>query len=364
MATNPMQRKTRNAFFLGVVAMLLIAAIVVALLYVKISNQNKEINKYKLETAMVYILNQDVESGQILTADMFTMKSVPRVTIPADAEGIANQTVGEVFAQRSFCDTNGNYIYFSGEKYFVNVNGTQRDVYKIGANGDQEVAKTLTLNDKAYYYTGQNNTGRVDITVATNAIVSKIKLQANTIITTSMIARASDVTTDDLREQEYNVISLPVDLMSGEYVDIRLMLPNGQDYVVASKKQVTVPVVNGQYLADTIKVKMTEKDILTVSSAIVENYQIEGSKLYATKYAEAGVQNVAAVTYRPTDEVVDLINRDENIVNKAINGLRDRINDAKNRFGNEDNITKKTEESATSALEARQQYLQSLGGAN
>ena len=97
MATNPMQRKTRNAFLLGMIITLLIAAVVVGLLYMKIKNQNDEIKKYKLDAAIVYVLNQDVESGQVLTADMFTMKSVPRITIPTDAEGIANQSVGEVF---------------------------------------------------------------------------------------------------------------------------------------------------------------------------------------------------------------------------------------------------------------------------
>ncbi len=33
---------------------------------------------------------------------------------------------------------------------------------------------------------------------------------------------------------------MPMDLVTGDYIDIRLMLPNGQDFIVVSKKEVTI----------------------------------------------------------------------------------------------------------------------------
>ena len=45
-------------------------------------------------------------------------------------------------------------------------------------------------------------------------------------------------TLDDLRKQEYNMLVLPSQLATGEYIDIRLALPTGQDYVVLGKKKV------------------------------------------------------------------------------------------------------------------------------
>ena len=85
MATNPMQKKSRISFLLGMLLMLIIAALVVAMLYMKIKDQQEEIQKYKTSTTNVYVLSQDVKSGQILEPSMFTQKQVSRNTIPANA---------------------------------------------------------------------------------------------------------------------------------------------------------------------------------------------------------------------------------------------------------------------------------------
>ena len=76
MATNPMQKKSRISFILGMLLMLVIAAVVVAFLYMKIQNQEKEIQQYKNSTSTVYVLNQDVKSGQVLTSSMFITKQI------------------------------------------------------------------------------------------------------------------------------------------------------------------------------------------------------------------------------------------------------------------------------------------------
>lgn len=67
--------------------------------------------------------------------------------------------------------------------------------------------------------------------------VSKVELPAGTIITKDMVAEAGDETTDDQRVQEYNMIMLPSELRNGQYIDIRYKLPNGADFIVASKKK-------------------------------------------------------------------------------------------------------------------------------
>ncbi len=57
--------------------------------------------------------------------------------------------------------------------------------------------------------------------------------------------KGNNTTSDDVRKQEYNVIVLPTQIQTGDYVDIRLSMPNGQDYIVASKKNVEIPVIDG-----------------------------------------------------------------------------------------------------------------------
>ncbi len=147
------------------------------------------------------------------------------------------------------------------------------------------------------------------------------------------------------------------------------MLPNGQNYIVTSKKKVSIPIVNGQYVADTIQLNLTEEEILLLSCAIIENYQIDGSKLYATRYTEAGSQSAATVTYYPNRSVQTLLDNDPNMVRKAINGIiqkrqtiRDAIDKSVSDDGKSENISTKSETSITSTLEQRKNYLQGLTG--
>ena len=200
-------------------------------------------------------------------------------------------------------------------------------------------------------------------------------MDKNTIITVNMIAKSNEKTTDDLRKQEYNMLVLPSQLQTGEYIDIRLALPSGQDYIVASKKQVEIPQVSGIDVEDSIWVKMTEDEIITMNNAIVDAYRILGSKIYVTTYTEAGTQKAATPTYVPSREVALLIQNDPNIVATAKNELiarynnnsstrNDVLNSAISNSGEdgEENVKTKVEETITNSKENRKQYLDSLGG--
>ena len=90
MAVNPMQRKARNSFLLGIIITLLITGIVIVLLFLqlkKVKDEQAEEAKLKVN---VYTLTQDVKSGQVLTEDMFSLKSVNRTTIPNNATSVAS----------------------------------------------------------------------------------------------------------------------------------------------------------------------------------------------------------------------------------------------------------------------------------
>ena len=115
-------------------------------------------------------------------------------------------------------------------------------------------------------------------------LVMKVGVPANSIVTKDMVAEVDGQATDDQRIQEYNMIILPSELRNGDYVDIRVRFPKGQDYIVVAKKKIE------QCTADTIWVKLTEEEILSLGNAIVESYTAEGTKLYATTYTEPGLQ--------------------------------------------------------------------------
>ena len=50
MATNPMQRKARNSFLLGMLVMVLISGVVIAFLFIQLMNKNK---KFHLKNIVV-----------------------------------------------------------------------------------------------------------------------------------------------------------------------------------------------------------------------------------------------------------------------------------------------------------------------
>lgn len=375
MAGNPMQRKSTGSFILGMVVMLLIAAVAVGLLYMKMKNLQDKLQKYEANesTANIYVLNQDVKAGQVLESSMFSEKQIAKAMIPENA----TTNIVSTLSSYSLRDTSGNRIYVGndekngGKYYFVKINNTDCKIYIAKDQGKEEVATNLTAEDKAYYYEGNNNnaSNRRDITVATDAVVAKVAMTANTVITSSLVVRTDEVQTNDVRTQEYNMLVLPTELGPEDYVDVRLMLPNGQDFIVVSKKRVGIPQTSdGTYMADTITMNLAEDETISMSAAIVEAYKINGSKIYVTKYTDPGIQEKSIETFIPTKEIAELINSDPNVVTTARKALKARyttdltnVNTVKNGLErNDENVKTKIDESIQTTQQNRKQYLESL----
>lgn len=207
-------------------------------------------------------------------------------------------------------------------------------------------------------------------------VIAKIDVSANTVLTTNMVTPSDKVNTDDVRKQEYNMISLPSDIETGETIDVRIRMPDGADYIVVSKKNVTVLDLGGIPSINTISIELSEGETLMMSNAIVEAYQIKGSKLYVSKYVEPGLQAGAITTYVPNADVQNLIASNPNIVNEAkqelINRIqsqgslnRGNINDALSNIDQDDRssgVESGTQTELTSSRDERQKYLDSLGG--
>lgn len=188
---------------------------------------------------------------------------------------------------------------------------------------------------------------------------AKIDLPAGTIITSSMLM-AGDAPTNDVRLVEYNMITLPIGLTIGDYVDIRLTVPSGQDYIVISKKPVIS--INGE----TISFNLSEDEILAINSAIIEAYTMKASNIYVAKYVEV-IQEKAIPTYPVSSDVKALIAVNPNIVAEAKENFAKRYNSGARAYIDRDrkkyeedqkeNIEEKLAEQIQKAKEARQQYL-------
>ena len=205
-----------------------------------------------------------------------------------------------------------------------------------------------------------------------SGVRAKVNLNPGTVLTSDLTYTGEELTADT-RKVEYNIITLPSQVATGDYIDVRLTLPNGQDYIVVSHKEVEIPTINGVDSESCIWMELSEAEILTMSNAIVEAYRMEGSKLYATRYVDAGLQTAATVTYLPSDEVIALMSKDPNILQEAKNAIfartrtdekstiRNPINNAKNNENAQDNLKDKVTSEIQGLQDERQKYLESFG---
>lgn len=118
---------------------------------------------------------------------------------------------------------------------------------------------------------------------------------------------------EDLRKAEFNMFLLQTDQIRGDFVDIRIIFPNAENYIVLGKKQVKdiKPAEN------IIWLWLNEEEIHLISSAIIDAYIHPGTKLYATTYIQPEIQEAAIPYYPANPYVLDLMRKDPNILKKA-----------------------------------------------
>ncbi|MCI8759856.1 MAG: hypothetical protein HFJ34_01815 [Clostridia bacterium] len=361
MATNPMQRKARNSFLLGMLVMLLISGIIIGLLLMQLMNKIKKEKAEKDATTNAYVLTQDVSSGQVITTDMLTKQPVNRNLVPSNAT--SDLTIIENYALK---DKEGDDVYTKYE------NNTAK-LYIKKDNNPYEVKKEEETDN---YYIERNDEKQY-LQLNSVPLVAKVSMKKNTLITTELLSKSDNPVQDDVRKQEYNMVILPMDLVTGDYIDVRIMLPSGQDYIIVSKKEVEIPQINGIDSEDTIWINLSEDEILHMSCAIIDAYQIKGSKIYATKYTEAGMQNAATPTYPINESASKLLQSDPNILERAMNEILSRYSntnasDLRNNYINpvisnqgeqaQSNIETNMQESTTNSKNSRKEYLDSLAG--
>lgn len=294
MAVNPMQKKARNSFLLGMIITLVVCAIIGVILYIAVIGPENKASKEKGTATKAYALNRDVKSGQEITADMLSPINTYSNLIPQ------------------------NYI-------------------------DSTILTRVESGKK---------------------VVAKVDLYKNTILTASTVTTEENTVTKDVRTMEYNMLTLPINLTIGDYVDIRITFPDGQDFIVIAKKEIK------NIQGNTVTFDMSEADIVMLNSAIVESYIMKASNIYIAKYVEPGMQEKAANTYVPTAEVIRLIETDSNIVSTAKNELtsrfdaniRNQMNSTVNQYSEQGltNVEEGIQKQIEDAKKAREEYLSSL----
>lgn len=183
----------------------------------------------------------------------------------------------------------------------------------------------------------------VPLAMATNVISDsseilgwnfKLPMTAGTIITYDCVYE--QIITNDMRYYDVLLDLLPIGLQPGTFVDIRMKIGTGSDYVVIPHRQVVE--INGNVL----KLILTEEDIQIFSGALIDNIVFNdeikvnkdinedgviddddaideiGSYLYAVEYVVGGVQEKATNFYAPSSIVQSIMNNDPNITTRSL----------------------------------------------
>jgi len=192
---------------------------------------------------------------------------------------------------------------------------TQDDITQVSV-------KTTSLSSGCYEYSnnttakhylvienddGTKETSRTEMLIE-NLVgrVVKANVSANTLIIDSLLYPEGAEPTKDERIQEFNFLKLPSDLVTNDYVDIRIRFPHGEDYGVLIGKK--VEKIAGE---NTIFIKLNEEEIMTMGSAIIEAYMQTGVSLYANKYTDPATQLF-------NEEIVDYVAKYDYAVERLI----------------------------------------------
>ena len=245
MLVGPMKKKMVTTIILVVV---ILTVIFVGIGFLLLSGKQTQIDELKKQAEVVerYVFTENFPAGHIIDKDDLTLAVVKAESTPENS-----------YQPRTIVNaSNKEEIYL--------LTGTN---YKIG-----ESLNTLELL-----------VGRK----------LEINVSKKTTLTDEMLVDIDGMPTDDLRLEEFTMINVPSDVVAGDYVDVRILFPTGEDFSVLIGKEVE------KYTSNTVFLKLTEDDILTMGSAIVEAYMYEGTKLYATKYVDPSNQlyNYTKVNY-------------------------------------------------------------------
>lgn len=111
-----------------------------------------------------------------------------------------------------------------------------------------------------------------------------------------------------VREVQCDEVLLNDNLEENDYVDVRISLPNGEDFVVLSKK-----AIHGLMEEEAKKVCylwLTEEEIKQYTMAVVEASLSRGARLYTTKYLQATVQHATEVSYNPDSKILEKLSEE------------------------------------------------------
>lgn len=134
----------------------------------------------------------------------------------------------------------------------------------------------------------------------------KIGLKEGTVIT------VEDIVTEKIDNtwRYYDMIldETPIGITAGDYVDIRISFPFGEDFIAMSHKKVE------EINSGILKLIVDEHDIMAYNSMLLDKALYSGVKIYAIKYVDGGAQTSAENFYPVQTNLSEISVLDPNIL--------------------------------------------------
>lgn len=157
--------------------------------------------------------------------------------------------------------------------------------------------KRIYLSDSPQeFFLADNDLGKIAL----------VKIKKNQVLFKNMTAIAT--VDDTVREQEFTEINLSANLKNRDLVDVRLVYPNGESFVVLSQKAIKSLVIG----SNACYFDLDAEELDLIQSAFVDAY-INKASLYTVKYVQESLVDGSITNYTPSVEVIDLIKNDPNI---------------------------------------------------
>ena len=140
----------------------------------------------------------------------------------------------------------------------------------------------------------------------------KVSLTKGSALSADILYEGAPVA-DDERRVELRELDLPQTLRENEFVDVRIVFPNGEDYLVVGHKRVYRIIRDDEGEVSALQLRLLEEELLRYQAACVDTKTYRDTRLYAVQYT--GEFQVAAQAYYPVNRAVfRLLQWDPNIV--------------------------------------------------
>lgn len=157
---------------------------------------------------------------------------------------------------------------------------------------------------------GDNDEGVEDTVIQSKSelmdMYFKIGLREGTVITLEDVI-AEDIL-DSWRYFDTVLDETPVGVKAGDYIDIRISFPFGEDFIAISHKKIE------EINSGVLKLILDEQEILTYNSMLLDKALYGGVKIYAVEYVDGGAQNKAENFYPIQVSLSEISHMDPNIL--------------------------------------------------